>query len=95
VLKGELKEVKARYGKNTVQMAFDDSSNSDSSYLGSNSLIQKLEKYEGHIQIKLVPGADAQQLLRTVAERSRLNRFEVMEPSLEEIFIDVVGKTNA
>jgi hypothetical protein len=24
--------------------------------------------------------------------RTRLNRFEVMEPSLEEIFIDVVGK---
>ena len=27
-----------------------------------------------------------------VAARSRVNRFELMEPSLEEIFIDMVGK---
>jgi ABC-type uncharacterized transport system ATPase subunit len=30
-----------------------------------------------------------------VAERSRVSKFEVMEPSLEEIFIDVVGKSDA
>jgi ABC-type uncharacterized transport system ATPase subunit len=30
-----------------------------------------------------------------VAEKSRVNKFEVMEPSLEEIFINTVGKANA
>ena len=34
------------------------------------------------------PGADAQDLLKMAASRSRLNKFELMEPSLEEIFID-------
>jgi ABC-type uncharacterized transport system ATPase subunit len=34
-------------------------------------------------------------LLRTVAERSRVSKFELMEPSLEEIFIETVGKTDA
>jgi len=30
--------------------------------------------------------------LRFVAERARLSRFELLEPSLEEIFIDQVGR---
>jgi len=30
-----------------------------------------------------------------VTERSRVSKFELMEPSLEEIFIETVGKANA
>jgi ABC-2 type transport system ATP-binding protein len=45
--------------------------------------------------VRLAPGADSQQLLRAVAERSRISKFELMEPSLEEIFIDTVGKNDA
>jgi len=47
------------------------------------------------VEVRLAPGTDAQQLLRMVADRSRVNKFELMEPSLEEIFINTVGKTNA
>jgi ABC-type uncharacterized transport system ATPase subunit len=43
----------------------------------------------------MAPGADAQSLLRLATERSRVNKFELVEPSLEAIFIDVVGKTDA
>jgi ABC-2 type transport system ATP-binding protein len=42
--------------------------------------------------VRLVPGGDAQQLLRLAAENARISRFEVLEPSLEEIFIAQVGK---
>ena len=94
VLQGELKAVKGRYGKNTVQIEFAENGDFDPSFLSRNPLVQKLDSYEGHVQLKLVPGADAQQLLREVVGRSRVDRFEVMEPSLEEIFIDVVGNNN-
>ena len=94
VLQGELKAVKSRYGKNTVQIVFDENGDFDPTFLRHHSMVQKLDHYEGHIQLVLAPGSDAQQLLREVVGRSRLNRFEVMEPSLEEIFIDVVEKTN-
>ena len=40
------------------------------------------------------PGTDAQQVLKLACERARIQRFELMEPSLEEIFIDTV-KQNA
>ena len=45
--------------------------------------------------MRIAPGSTADQLLQQVAGRSRIHRFEVMEPSLEEIFIDVVGKGGA
>src|SRR5436190_21938132 len=67
VLQGELKAVKARYGKNTVQIAFEENGNFDPGSLSGNSMVQKLDRYEGHIQLRLVPGADAQQLLLEVA----------------------------
>ena len=95
VLHGDLREIKSRYGRNTVQVAFDGSPNGDSDYLSQLPDVKSLECYEGYIQLKLSQGADAQQLLQAVSQRSRLSRFEVMEPSLEDIFIEVVGKTDA
>ena len=76
-------------------MAFDGSANGDGDYLSQMANVKSLDRYEGYVQLKLAPGADAQQLLQTMSQRSRLNRFEVMEPSLEDIFIEVVGKSDA
>ena len=54
-----------------------------------------MNSFGNHVEIKLRPEADPQALLREAAARLRINRFELMEPSLEEIFIDIVGKTDA
>jgi ABC-2 type transport system ATP-binding protein len=51
--------------------------------------------YGNYVEARLKPGADPQDLLREAISRLRVNRFELMEPSLEEIFIETVGKTNA
>ena len=54
-----------------------------------------LSSFGNSVEIKLRPEADPQDLLREAAARLRITRFELMEPSLEEIFIDTVGKANA
>ena len=90
VLQGELRAVKSRYGRDTVQIAFADSS--DGFWLEGNPLITSLERFEGYVQVRMASGLSADQLLQQVAARARIHRFEVMEPSLEDIFIDVVGK---
>jgi ABC-2 type transport system ATP-binding protein len=54
--------------------------------------VQSFNNYGNYVEVRLKPGADAQQLLRTAAAQARITRFELLEPSLEEIFIDVVGK---
>jgi ABC-2 type transport system ATP-binding protein len=93
VLQGNLREIKKRYGHNRVQIAFDGTQNGH--FLQGHPLAKKVEPYEGYVSVELAPGASAQQLLKEVTAQSAISRFEVMEPSLEEIFIDVVGKTDA
>ena len=91
VLKGDLKQIKGRYGRSNVQIEYE----GDAGFLKKNGLIQSFNNYGNYVEVRLAPGADAQQLLRLVAERSRINKFEIVEPSLEEIFIEVIGKNDA
>ncbi|HET9282073.1 MAG TPA: ATP-binding cassette domain-containing protein [Candidatus Angelobacter sp.] len=91
VLQGDLKTIKGQYGKNNVQIEYE--GNGD--FLDKNPLVSTYNNYGNYVEVRLAPGADAQQLLHMVAGRSRVNKFELMEPSLEEIFINTVGKTNA
>ena len=93
VLSGNLREIKKRYGHNRVQIAFDGAQNGH--FLAGSPLAKKVDPYEGYVSVELAPGASAQELLKQVSAQSSVSRFEVMEPSLEEIFIDVVGKTDA
>jgi len=44
-----------------------------------------------HAEIKLKPHGDAQKLLHQAASMAAIYRFELVEPSLEEIFIETVG----
>jgi len=91
VLQGNLKQVKGQYGKSNVQIEYE--GNAD--FLKQTQLVRSYNNYGNYVEVRLAPGADPQTLLRMVAEESRVSKFEVMEPSLEEIFIDVVGKTDA
>jgi ABC-2 type transport system ATP-binding protein len=91
VLQGDLKQIKAQYGKSNVQIEYE----GDGDFLQHTQLVGSYNNYGNYVEIRLAPGADPQQLLRLAAERSRVNKFELMEPSLEEIFIETVGKTDA
>ncbi len=91
VLEGELRSIKSRYGKNNVQMEYE----GDGAFLQSSELVQSFNNYGNYVEVKLRPGADPQALLQSAMNRVRLNKFELVEPSLEEIFIDVVGNHNA
>jgi ABC-2 type transport system ATP-binding protein len=91
VLQGELKQIKANYGKNNVQIEYE----GDGNFLEQTKLVGSYNNYGNYVEVRLAPGADPQQLLHAIAERSRINKFELMEPSLEEIFIETVGKTDA
>jgi ABC-2 type transport system ATP-binding protein len=91
VLEGELREIKGRFGRNHVQMEYEGKDD----FLQESQLVQSFNNYGNYVEVRLAPGADAQDLLKMAASRSRLNKFELMEPSLEEIFIATVGKQNA
>ncbi len=87
VLQGELRAVKASYGKSAVQIEYD----GDASFLDCKELVQSFHNSGNQVELKLAPGADSQSLLRLATEKARISKFELVEPSLEEIFIDVVS----
>jgi ABC-2 type transport system ATP-binding protein len=91
VLAGNLREIKSRYERNHVIVEFEGSS----TFLTSEE-IAEAKNFSGHAEIKLKPHGDAQKLLHEAAAMATIYRFELVEPSLEEIFIETVGgKANA
>jgi len=91
VLSGGMRAIKSRYPRNRVVMNFE----GDSNFLHHPS-VESYQDFSGHAEIKLHSsnghGPDAQPLLAdAVARGTRISRFEVMEPTLEEIFIEAVG----
>jgi ABC-2 type transport system ATP-binding protein len=91
VLKGELKQIKASYGRKDIQLEYE----GGDGFLENNALVQSFNNYGNYVEVRLAPGADPQQLLHQATARARVNKFEVVEPSLEEIFIETVGKAHA
>ena len=89
VLSGSMREVKSRYPRNHVQAVF----TGDDSFLRSR-FVDDARNYAGVAEIRLRSPEDAQQLLaEAVARGTNLTRFEVIEPTLEEIFITTVKGT--
>jgi ABC-2 type transport system ATP-binding protein len=89
VLSGNLREIKSRYERNHVIVEFE----GDSSFLNSEE-IAEAKNFSGHAEIKLKPHGNAQKLLHEGAAKAAIYRFELVEPSLEEIFIQTVGGRN-
>src|SRR6202453_4286225 len=86
ILSGSMREIKSSYPANRVVISF----TGDDSFLQHPS-IAEAKNYNGLVEIKLRENADAQAILAAAVQRgARISRFEVMEPTLEEIFIEKV-----
>jgi ABC-2 type transport system ATP-binding protein len=86
VLSGKMREIKSRYERNRIIVEFE----GDASFLNSAE-IAEYKNFSGHAEIRLQPHGNAQKLLHEAAAKATIYRFELVEPSLEEIFIQTVG----
>lgn len=86
VLEGTMRAVKSRYARNRVVIEYE----GDASFL-THYAIADLREFPGRAEFRLREGADPQALLHEASSMARIYRFELMEPSLEEIFIRTVG----
>jgi ABC-2 type transport system ATP-binding protein len=86
VLAGKVREIKATYERNRVIVEFEGSP----AFLESAE-IAEARNFSGHAEIRLKEHGDAQKLLHEAAAVATIYRFELVEPSLEEIFIQTVG----
>ncbi|MEE9207231.1 MAG: ATP-binding cassette domain-containing protein [Gemmatimonadota bacterium] len=88
VLDGTVAEVKAGTGSQSVAIE----SEGPRGFLDSPDLIDGFSDQGRVVEVRLRPGADPQKLLkRAVDEGARIRRFELVEPSLRQIFLQRAG----
>jgi len=92
ILEGDLAEIKKSYGKNTLRIEY----SGNDGFLEQPALIERVNHFGPTVEAKLFPGADPQIILKAAVERgARVRRFELVEPPLNDIFIEKVSETDA
>ena len=87
VLAGDLRAIKQSYGKNTLQIEF----TGPDSFL-NHPAVASVNRLGMGAEAKLKAEADPQQVLRAAVESgAQITRFELLEPSLNDIFIEKTG----
>lgn len=90
VLTGNLREIKKEFGKNTVLLEFQ----GDSSFLDELENVRINNRSTNFAEIRILDGLDHQDILRKAMEKAEIHKFQLVEPSLNEIFISTVGEDN-
>jgi ABC-2 type transport system ATP-binding protein len=89
VLDGELRAIKKSYGKNTVRIEFE----GPEDFLNLPAVVASVNRHGTVVEAKLTPDGDAQEILRAAVARGvTISRFELIEPPLNDIFIEKVGR---
>jgi ABC-2 type transport system ATP-binding protein len=96
VLDGSLAEIKAGAGRRHIALAYHRDAARAAQVLEDRKLVAKADDYGASAEVELATGADPDDLLRNLVESGvGLSRFEIVEPSLQSIFIDRVGRDAA
>ncbi len=89
---GPLAQIKREFGGRHIALTFTRNSERATRILSDRTLVASFDDYGDSAEVQLAPGADPDRLLKTlVQEDVGLARFEVVEPSLQAIFIAKVG----
>jgi len=94
VLDGELRDVKGSHlGAPRVAVTFDSGGGDQvQGVLADRTLVAEIDHHGNHFEITLAEGATSQGLLeRLVAAGAPIARFDRLEPSLHQIFLQRVG----
>jgi ABC-2 type transport system ATP-binding protein len=89
VLDGSLRQVKESFGRNAVALR----ANKVDGVLSDPRLVTSIVEHSDEAEVLLAPGASAQDLLKRLLESgSLISKFEMVEPSLKDIFIAKVSE---
>ena len=92
VVDGSLAEVKHDFGGRHVALTFTRNADRAARVLADRSLVAKVDDYGATAEVELATPGDPDRLLHTlIQEEVGLARFEVVEASLQSIFIAKVG----
>jgi ABC-2 type transport system ATP-binding protein len=90
VVQGDIKEIKNRYPREKVRLV----TSGEIRGLDSIPGVRRVEKLESGWMLYIDKETVAQRILQTAMTQGDILRFEIMEPTLNEIFIKEVGEAH-
>jgi ABC-2 type transport system ATP-binding protein len=87
VLDGKLREIRRSFSRNAVALQFEGADG----VLQDPELVASIRQHGEDTEVLLAPGGNPQELLRRLVDAgAAVTRFELVEPSLHDIFIEKV-----
>jgi ABC-2 type transport system ATP-binding protein len=90
IVSGRLSDIKSNYSKHNVLIEYD----GNDGFLKRSDQIIKYDNYGRYVEVQLKKDADPQKLLQEAMADVRISKFEIKEPSLNDIFIEAVSSEN-
>jgi len=87
ILEGKLADIKRSYGSNSITIRFE----GDGGFLKDLPEVEGSNDYGNELFLRLRDGIDPKNVLRQAAERLSVQKFEVSEASIHDIFVDQVS----
>ncbi|MBL7998439.1 MAG: ATP-binding cassette domain-containing protein [Candidatus Kapabacteria bacterium] len=87
VLSGSVRDVKSQFGRDTVLIEFDGSD----SFLDKLTGVKIISRTSHRAELRVDDTSQIQKILEHAMKNVTIYKYEVVEPSLNEIFITVVG----
>ncbi len=96
VVDGPIAEVRSAHGQHHVALGLDGAASPTvSALLADRTLVSEVDDSGRFFELQLASGATAQQLLARLVEAGAvIRRFELVQPSLNRIFLERVGAAN-
>ncbi len=90
ILKGSIDSIKSSYGRDTVICEF----NGDSQFIRNLQNVKIISLTDSRIEFRISPNFNLKSFVDELINSTELIKFELTQPSLREIFISEISKTN-
>ncbi|NQT96221.1 MAG: ATP-binding cassette domain-containing protein [Candidatus Marinimicrobia bacterium] len=87
VLDGTLSSIQKKYGSDTIRIRTEDGKQALSDLPG----VEKINDFGRLQELRIAQGTDSQEVLAAIMKRTRIEKFETIQPSLNDIFIRIAG----
>jgi ABC-2 type transport system ATP-binding protein len=91
VLDGTVRDIKKRYGRNTLHLEFE----GEGAFMENLPGVQRAILFGNAAELELAPDVQLPNLLSALNAKVELRKFELLEPSLQSIFLRTVGDGRA
>lgn len=87
VLDGTLESIQDKYGNDTIRIRTDDGI----SALRNLEGVEKINDFGRMQELRMASNCNPQKILAEIMSRTRINSFDIVKPSLNDIFIRIAG----